>query len=597
MIRVPISFMKFRFLVICFFLFLSATANAGTYYVRTDGNDSNSGLTNSATGSWKSISRCARSIVAGDVCRVQSGIYAEVVSINTSGYSNSYITYIADGPVTNHGWLITGNYVRVIAFLVEGNGIRNDGIYLQNANYVEIWHNTVQNFMRDAIRTDNGGRAYKSNNCLFIGNTIKYSRYKDFQVRGNSNIIAYNTAISPQTDFLYLFGQNNRVLNNHSTDINASSSSHTDFLQSGSDSVLGMGNSLIEANFYRDASNPSTIEHHHGSNVQNNSSSLDNNNVLRNNIWLNHGSYTYGFSGSYLNYLKIYNDTAVYAQQYTGHASTNTGTYNQGAYQSYKNNIFVQQWGSAVSTAVFYSNTNTGHDSDYNIWYDTGGNISYGSTIRNELNSKRNTNPLFVDTAQSLFNLQSNSPARNAGGPLTFVISPSGSGSTFEVRDATYFRGDDSSLHQYGGNLVVGDTITVGSDVLTVLAINGNTITVASPFSWIQEDPVFYGSSTTPDMGALPHRAHYTLSGTWSKTNDTVEVFPNDADLVRWAIVYEDGIPRGVANSSPFRVEGIGNGNITVKLFHRYASAEPIVEATNTGEQFPMPHNLRIINP
>ena len=135
----------------------------------------------------------------------------------------------------------------------------------------------------------------------------------------------------------------------------------------------------------------------------------------------------------------------------------------------------------------------------------------------------------------------------------------------------------------------MGDTITVGTDEVTISAISGDTITVTKPFTWANGDPVYFGTDTTPDIGAYPYKSGgYSLSGAYSLNNGTVTVTPDDASLVRWVVVYEDGIPVGVANSSPYSISGVGNGTLDVRIYPRYASSTLYVKATY-GENTVMP--------
>ncbi len=57
---------------------VAAPALATDYYVRTDGNNANSGTSNTAGGAWASVSKCASTLQAGDRCLVQAGRYNEL---------------------------------------------------------------------------------------------------------------------------------------------------------------------------------------------------------------------------------------------------------------------------------------------------------------------------------------------------------------------------------------------------------------------------------------------------------------------------------------------------------------------------------------
>jgi len=566
--------MKKYLLAILMVFILVTPCFSATYYVAKNGNDA--GNSGSEESPWLTIQKCANTARAGDICYIKAGTYSETITVAASGSSGNTITFVADGTVTTNGWIVTGDYIRIIGFVVEGNNSRLRGIAIANADYCEIWHNTVQNFVYDSILTDNGSKRYQANNCLFIGNVSINSGSKDFQVRGNHNIVAYNESDSARQDFIYIFGGYNRILNNYSHDINAAAHSHTDFLQTGQDSALGLHDGLYEANLYLDVAGT----HHHGSNMETNNASNDANHVLRRNVWNGHGSYVYGFSGGSYHYRKIYNEHVIICQ--ASHPNYNYANYSRGNYPSYFNNIFYQAWGTSTTRASIDDSTSWGHTSDYNLYYDTGGNISYSSTINFESNSILNDSPEITNIGKADFTISSTSPCRGAGGPLT-LTNGNGTGTTFNVDDATFFRGDDTTINQYGGNLVIGDIITVGSDIVQIRNISGNAITVTESFTWGNNEPVYWGKDTTPDIGALPYKTSYALTATYSRSGGTVTVTPSDSDLVRYAIVFEDGIPVGVDSASPFSVSGVGSGTLKVRVYPKYASSSLVVTAIESS--------------
>ncbi len=73
---------------------------AETYYVRTDGHDSNTGIENSAGGAWGTIQYAIDNAAAGDTILVQAGVYAEDVSVNTQGLPELPIVIRGEGAVS-----------------------------------------------------------------------------------------------------------------------------------------------------------------------------------------------------------------------------------------------------------------------------------------------------------------------------------------------------------------------------------------------------------------------------------------------------------------------------------------------------------------
>lgn len=72
---------------------LAQPATATTYYIRTDGNNSNAGTTDSAGGAWLTIQKAADTMVAGDTAIVGDGTYVSGnIAFSTSGNSGARIT-------------------------------------------------------------------------------------------------------------------------------------------------------------------------------------------------------------------------------------------------------------------------------------------------------------------------------------------------------------------------------------------------------------------------------------------------------------------------------------------------------------------------
>ena len=96
------------------------------------------------------------------------------------------------------------------------------------------------------------------------------------------------------------------------------------------------------------------------------------------------------------------------------------------------------------------------------------------------------------------FGLKVDSPCVNAGGPLT-ATTDGGEGTAIPLDDASYF------FDGYGANGVVGDTIVVGTEAVTITAINygTNVITISASISWTIDAPVYWPfEGSAPDIGA-----------------------------------------------------------------------------------------------
>jgi hypothetical protein len=146
---------------------------------------------------------------------------------------------------------------------------------------------------------------------------------------------------------------------------------------------------------------------------------------------------------------------------------------------------------------------------DYNLFHTVGekwwlwADTTYTALAEFQLGSGQDQNsieadPLFVDTNSGNFHLNENSPAKDAGGPLT-VTSGSGSGTHIPVSDVRYF--SDGLGLQAGDRIRVGDNLSVR--IVAVDYVN-SLLTVDTSIFWENAAPVNYHyAGGGPDIGAF----------------------------------------------------------------------------------------------
>lgn len=157
-----------------------------TFYVATHGNDYNDGK--SLQRPWKTISKAAASLKAGDTVFIKNGTYEEQVVPVNSGTESHYIVYmaypgddvilegknIAIADATSGLFLIDNkSYIKVIGIRVRNVGTTFEashsqaGIFVHKSHHVEIKGCFTYNTMSSGIR------ALKSHDIIFDGNSVE----------------------------------------------------------------------------------------------------------------------------------------------------------------------------------------------------------------------------------------------------------------------------------------------------------------------------------------------------------------------------------------------------------------------------------------
>lgn len=157
----------------------SCQDTTGIYYVRTDGDDNNTGEENTPQGAWRNIQKAADTLVAGETVMVQPGTYNEEVYPVNSGQDQQPITYRADGQV-----LLDGQDSRNYAFNLDWKEyIVIDGFEMTNyrdtggPDGTVLFQNSSNGVVKNCIIHDTGRDCialYWSSNNNLIENCLLY---------------------------------------------------------------------------------------------------------------------------------------------------------------------------------------------------------------------------------------------------------------------------------------------------------------------------------------------------------------------------------------------------------------------------------------
>jgi hypothetical protein len=172
-----------------------------TYFVNgVEGDDLNNGL--SAESAWKTLQQSADSMKAGDKAIVLRGFYNERVIVSQSGQPQKPIVFQSCGQVQCKGFVLKGNYVKIVGFEIvniideeswsyearhNGSGIHIEG------NFIEILENHILGATCVGINFYSHSRQLNSpKHCIVRNNSITNSGLAGMYVVGSTHLIDGN---------------------------------------------------------------------------------------------------------------------------------------------------------------------------------------------------------------------------------------------------------------------------------------------------------------------------------------------------------------------------------------------------------------------
>lgn len=461
-----------KLLILLSFLLVVTPAFGATYTVKTSGGDYStiSGCTNDAPGSMG----------ADHICEVYNGSFSGwtqsdsgtngywIIARNATGQTpsiSSRVTFGGSDYIEVTGFTANGGfgasstptYLKMIDNIIDGTG---SDLISMRADYVLISGNTFQDLQsEDAIRQF--GDYWIIRNNVMENEDDSEDQHMDFWQSWCAGGVAASYFLIENNRFLHITGGN----------------SHYSLINDTTQCDDPTTNSIIRYNVLYDL--PSMACY------------IDDNNAEPgggpNVIYSNTFVYLHG--NSPLSWMK-------FAHPYA--ASDNS---------SGINNIFVDAMHHQSAEGFEWGSNGA---QSYNLYDDTDYTMTFGGLASSETGAVKNQDPLFTAPGSDDFTLQSSSPARNTGGPLTAVASgDSGSGTTLVVDEAEFFQdgwtidGVDADYIAVGtvGNTVQISSINYGTDTITL--VSGISRSDSDPI-WLYKDSdgtiVLYGSA--PDIGA-----------------------------------------------------------------------------------------------
>ncbi len=531
-------------------------AQGAVSYVATSGSNEADG---SIGAPWQTIQKAADMVTAGDTVRVQPGTYDEDVTLVTDGSpGRGRITFVADGAVIVRRFEVTGDYVRLIGFeLTHTSDIGKEAVWVTGATGVELHDLNIHDTSRNNY---SGGLTYGNvtnlvvRGCRFVrtgilGNTASDTDAKAigdaYGLPSSDRVLLEYLSMSNVVEYINPSGQRLIIRNQVWGPIGPDwPAAHTDGVQPNGgiqysfiEAIWHEENGIDDSHFYLDEVSST----HHV--VQRRNVSIRSGDVLLNQ-WrnsTNHYAAHNAWAETSIGPTRVLdNDHALLVWD-----STNNWSYNE----------------------VFYLTTTD------SVPYDLFGvgQLTLGSFIMGD--------PGWVNYPGRDLRLAPGSSAIDTGTNLTVTIGGGSSSTVVPLADAHWFHD--------GLGMTRGDGVYVGSNNnLRVMEVDWQaaTITVDSPISWLQGDPVGYAyRGSGPEIGAYEYGDTLLTEATLTRIGDTYTV--NVTGDARFVVFYTDGIPEDPDYTAPFTFTGIGV--VTAKAYAMHAQPSPVVAAIDGNNRGP----------
>lgn len=518
---------------------LSSIVYADTFYVETNtGNDSNPGT---LAQPWKTISKANNNLSAGDTVYIKGGTYTDerIKPVNSGTSPSNMIIY---SNYSNDTVVLTGQVYDYPVNLNNRNYIKVNGINIDNTKrFIEMDNssfNIIENLKGDiknnlnagyiSIFLYNGSNHNKILNSTFnnnpIGDTIRFSNAKYNLIEGNSFYSAGHALINIRGSYNII---RNNVFDNPIEKCTEIAWQVTGGIASQGEAEYNVFEKNIIKNFgptYNydglQLTAPRNIIRFNeifngvgsgigisttGSGLGPTGSSVDpygdNNRIFHNTIYNNgiqqsQSSWNvscgivlreYNHDGT-----KISNNKIINNLFYKNHPNYINPNYYANYCTSNPDCVSTPQINFGKGNVVNQINVENNVQGAGNIF---GDNQELLSPNFNQNSNQDYLDPLFIDENNFNFRLSSASPYIDKGDFLT-TTTGNGSGTVVNVNDAMFFSD--------GNEIVTGDTIQIGNNIVTITGIDylNNQITIDSNISWNSGENVsFPYNGNRPDMG------------------------------------------------------------------------------------------------
>lgn len=498
---------------------------ATTYYVSTSGSDANAGT---SAAPFLTVGKCSSTMVAGDTCIVESGIFDETVSVSTSGSLGSRITYESQtrGEAQVYGFTVSRSYITINGFKITDPTLTHTGGIQTTASVTgnTYENNTITEASACIVQTSS---SFTETDFTIANNTLSWCNAVPgalntstaslaIELYGNHNLIEGN-AISHVPNAIGVNGSDIVLRENQYGPVNdavdfpgctegGGCDTHADFFTLGNATYV-----LLEDNYEHDVYGVG------GAHLILMNGASTSNFIDRYNVQSDVGSGVLVFSTSASYYMQ-YNDTLY--QDYVQVPTTQVDNIGYSTTYSGNNssilNVLMQDVLNPLgSSGAWYSvNDSTGVSTGYELLWDSvcTSSCTYSGLATTDTGNVEGQNPELPDPANGNVVPPVGSPALSAGTNLTTVAAgDSGTGTSLVVNNAAFFQ---DGLGVSGVNAdCIAVTTTTNHVCITAVDYATNTLTLASSVTRTAGDKVWLYSNSGgtvvlpsggPNIGAVP---------------------------------------------------------------------------------------------